>query len=324
MQKSPIQWTDFTSNVIRARLKSGHDPAGGLGSGVGHWCQKISAGCANCYASNMQRRFGTPDFDSRNADLVEPFLDLEEMAAIKRRKKPALIFLSNMTDLFGDWVPDDWLIAIWKLMAACPQHTFQVLTKRPERMAEMTRSWRDQRGANLPNVWCGVSVENQETANQRGFPFVKVEADIKFVSYEPALGPIDWTGWELVQWIISGGESGSNARPSHPDWHRATRDFCESYGLSYFFKQWGEYSPPADFPDDIYEAWDAAGHGAAGSGDHDMMWKVGSRRSGRTLDGLEWNERPMTHLEATAIGLDLTPHRNRSSSGQISTSGGTP
>lgn len=307
MQKTAIQWSEFTANPIRARLKAGTNGSG-YGSGVGHWCQKISPGCANCYASELQPRFGTPEFDARNADLVEPFLDVVCLEEIRKRKKPALIFLSNMTDLFGDWVPDEWLAQIWKTMAGCPQHTFQLLTKRPRRMHDATLNWEHHRGT-LPNVWCGVTVENQKFADERRAMFETVRAAVKFVSYEPALGPVNWSGWEFVNQIISGGESGPNARPSHPDWHRATRDFCGANRIAYFFKQWGEWADcwasglPLNFKGlesrrindhgsditEIEELW---------CGDENFtdafVIRAGTKDAGRRLDGREWNELPST------------------------------
>lgn len=210
-----------------------------------------------------------------------------------KRKKPTTWFVNSMSDLFHRDVPFDFILRVWDVMASAtrncrhrgieqcdtecwrgPPHTFQVLTKRPEIAFDVLEKLVAAAGervpgdwplANapwpLPNVWLGVSVENQAAADVRREHFRRCLASVRFVSYEPALGPVDWTGWEFVDQIISGGESGPGARPSHPDWHRATRDWCAKNGIAYFFKQAGGRNKKA---------------------------------AGRLLDGREWNEMPKT------------------------------
>jgi len=163
-----------------------------------------------------------------------------------------------MGDLFHEDVPDEWIDRVFAVMALCPQHTFQVLTKRDKRMRKYVTAkrfdeinsyaglyghWSDMPNAGwpLPNVWLGVSVEDQKRADERREHLEQTPAAIKIVSYEPALGPVDWSLWAFVHQIISGGESGVGALPSHPDWHRATRDYCANYSIAYFFKQHGEW-----------------------------------------------------------------------------------
>ena len=142
----------------------------------------------------------------------------------------------------------------------------------------------------LPNVWLGVSVEDQQRAEERREDFRETPAGVKFVSYEPALGPVDWTGWEFVQQIISGGESGPKARPHHPDWHRATRDFCASRGIAYFFKQWGEFRPCTEA--ELKQASGATRVGTDPFSASSYMMRVGKKAAGRLLDGVEHNGMP--------------------------------
>lgn len=145
----------------------------------------------------------------------------------------------------------------------------------------------------LSNVWLGVSVENQATADGRREYLRQCPATVKFVSYEPALGPVDWTGWKFVDQIISGGESGPSARPSHPDWHRATRDFCQANGIAYFFKQWGAWMPVGQWDATCSEkiAIADSGHVFHWPDDSDSL-RVGKRAAGRLLDKRTWDEIP--------------------------------
>ncbi|ESY41931.1 hypothetical protein X747_15045 [Mesorhizobium sp. LNJC384A00] len=191
--------------------------------------------------------------------------------------KPRMIFVCAHADLFYEAVPDEWIDQIFAVMALAPQHIFQVLTKRPGRMLEYFESiengdqrlagagWRDaliegtaqaiyaaRHPGEDPSLWLavhsplknallGCSIEDQARADERRDSLRRLsEMGWKtWVSYEPALGPVDWTGWEFLNWIVSGGESGQDARSHHPDWHRATRDFCAANAIPYLFKQWG-------------------------------------------------------------------------------------
>ncbi len=224
MAETSIQWTDFSTNPIRARLRNGGGKMkGGYDSGVGHYCEKISSGCANCYASSTQPRFGMPEFKGHKAesffqhekqavavsDEVEVFFDESKLQEVLKRKKPAKFFRCDMTDLFGSWVPDEWIDKCFATMALTPQHTHQVLTKRPERAASyMARIMADDgpsiasighemSGKNyslcipLANVWLGASVENQQAADERIPILLKTPARVRFLSVEPLLGPVD-------------------------------------------------------------------------------------------------------------------------------------
>lgn len=302
---SSIEWTDSSWNPVRARnIKTGR---------IGHYCQKVSPGCANCYAEkfNQQGRgqVGTkisyvPSALNNNVVL---FLDEKTLTEPLRWKKPRKIFVCSMTDAFAEFVPDEWLDRIFAVMALAPRHTFQVLTKRaarlPKYINEATR-YRVRKLAEsmgmkvqtdpfwitadlfrwpLPNVWLGVSAEDQPRLDERVPELLATPAAVRFLSLEPLLGPIDfnppaenayrmlsrWYGpngfdesgsqpertrregmFPRVDWVIVGGESGPGARPMHPEWARSIRDQCQAAGVPYFFKQWGAWSPnaPARWP----------------------------------------------------------------------------
>ena len=218
MGVTSIEWTDRSINPVRARL----------GDATGHYCEKVSAGCTHCYASGMQPRFGMPPFETQRRLDVEPFFDAARLNEVLRRKKPTRWFWCDMSDLFGPWVPDAWIDQCFAVMALTPQHTHQILTKRPERMREYfgvhdgpvrlgdfiddgTPDLRDRLDdasgafgachANLeapgrwplPNVWLGTSVEDQATANARIPILLDTPAAVRFVSAEPLLGPVDFS-----------------------------------------------------------------------------------------------------------------------------------
>ncbi|MFG1465219.1 phage Gp37/Gp68 family protein [Xanthobacter sp. DSM 24535] len=340
---SKIEWTDATWNPI-----------------VG--CSLESPGCTNCYAMSMARRIelmqstshyvGTTKVVNGNAVWTGKIALAPEHILTQplRWRRPRRIFVNSMSDLFHESVPDEWIDRVFAVMALCPQHTLQVLTKRsarmrryctdpttPRRVYELACGMAlDQRlqvvliapgiddsfapagprvylGAwPLPNVLLGVSVEDQHRADERREDLGALAAGgwSTFVSYEPALGLVDWTGWEFLSWLISGGESGPRARPSHPDWHRAARDFCAAHGIPYLFKQWGEWAVAIDrerddpdwradygrkFADDVKTRWLnlAGGRGFHGVRFH-VMRRVGKRAAGRCLDGIEHNGTPVT------------------------------
>ncbi len=245
-------------------------------------CTKVSQGCKNCYAERMATRLagrvGYP------AD--EPFrvtLHPERLDMPRHWRKPARVFVNSMSDLFHSDVPDEFIARVFGTMSGCKKHTFMVLTKRPERMLKWLMrcgnggglGWITHNGAKpiayggdgivvgendrwpLPNVWLGVSVEDQTTADERIPLLLQTPAAVHFVSCEPLLGPVDLnkahgfqrpiygdTGGypppERLDWVICGGESGPGARPMHPDWARSLRDQCADAGVPYFFKQWEE------------------------------------------------------------------------------------
>lgn len=246
-------------------------------------------------------------------------------------EKPRRVFVCGMSDLFHEKVPFEWIDRIFIVIALSPQLTFQVLTKRPERMLEYFSTsetrWTGAEGASVagmgpddvtgscfgmfrgaecftggqtmvqeerrplpnvwPNVWLGVSCEDQETADERIPLLLQTPAAIHWVSFEPALGSVDFgrylrPGCAKLDWLVSGAESGPGARPAHPDWFRRARDDCRASGVPYFHKQNGEFLAPALFA--ISDNWQAE------------MVRVGKKRAGRLLDGREWSDYPAKRL----------------------------
>lgn len=326
-ENTKIEWTDDTWTPIRARTDEIQNDGGGR-QRVGWHCEHASPGCKNCYAESINRRLGTGrDFKpaalvhkTANGDTrgdVVVYLDEKMLLAPLRRKSPRMVFPCSMTDLFGRFVREYWIDRMFAVMALSPRHTYQVLTKRADRMAAyltapgareriigeawdilghlpkykhcgiLDRPWP------LPNVWTGVSVEDQERADERRRAALALAAAgwITWVSYEPALGPVEWAGWESLRWMVSGGESGNSARPTHPDWHRGARDFCAAHDVAYTFKQWGSWAPGSTFAEHIPSGTYCDFDGALRS-DDERVWKVGKKAAGRLLDGREHNEFP--------------------------------
>ncbi|HEV7323559.1 MAG TPA: phage Gp37/Gp68 family protein [Bosea sp. (in: a-proteobacteria)] len=354
MAETSIEWTERSWNPI-----------------VG--CTIVSPGCTNCYAMGMADRFkdvyrgrkwaGMPaEAMTRRVNgkavwtghlTLAPDHILTEPL---RRRKPTTYFVNSMGDLFHEDTPEEWIDLVIAIMALCPQHTFQILTKRGERMRKHMSPTTsipmlgrlplervhiaaagDIEGENglfealkrygnlyslycsvpwpLPNVWLGISAEDQRHADERVHELLATPAAVRFVSNEPALGPVDYTRLQLaygrwlnaltgelwtpghagensfttrgpkLDWIIVGGESGRDARPMHPDWPRRIRDACVSSGTAFFFKQWGDYLP--------------AGQTMANG----RPWNPGCGSSlrgtkaivGRFLDGVEHNAMPEAH-----------------------------
>ncbi len=211
--QTKIEWTELTWNPVTG-------------------CTKLSAGCMNCYAERMARRLKAMGMDRyRNGFELTMHEDL--IAAPLKWKKPSWVFVNSMSDLFHKDVPFDFIQHIFETMGNCPQHTFQVLTKRSERLAELSPKlkWPE-------NVWMGVTVENREAAHRLS-DLRQVPARVRFVSFEPLLGPIKDISLESIHWAIVGGESGPKCRPVREDWVRMLLSVCREYGVAFFFKQWG-------------------------------------------------------------------------------------
>jgi len=244
---SKIEWTDATWN-----------PTTG--------CNKVSKGCKNCYAEVMHKRLA----GMGQAKYQQPFLKgvvTHESELLKPLgwKKPRMVFVNSMSDLFHEDVPFDFIDKVFAIMALTPQHTYQILTKRADRMAEYFEGnerevYRNCEFLNfggvelpprvLPNVWLGVSVEDQKAADERIPHLLNVPAAVRFLSCEPLLGKINISPFLAkigIHWVICGGESGSKARPMHPDWVRSLRHECKRAGVAFFFKQWGEWMPDKEF-----------------------------------------------------------------------------
>lgn len=195
-------------------------------------CTKISSGCKHCYAERMAkrlRRMGNLRY--RNGFSVTLHEDL--IAAPTRWKSPRLVFVNSMSDLFHEAVPVEFIGRVFQTMNRCPQHQFQVLTKRAERLAELAErfNW-------TCNIWMGVSVENQDYA-WRSELLRQVPARVRFLSVEPLLGPIERLPLKGIHWVIVGGESGPKARPMQKDWVESILRQCRKASVPFFFKQWG-------------------------------------------------------------------------------------
>lgn len=258
-----IEWTNETWNPVTG-------------------CTKVSEGCRNCYAERMSKRlagrFGYPEAPNSFDVVAHPDKFMEPI----KWKKPRMVFVCSMGDLFHEHVPD-WLITkIFDDMARvnCQQHTFQILTKRPERILScLPEDW----GEGYPNVWIGVSAEDQAAADERIPILLDTPAAVRFVSIEPILGPaqlwrntsgtvgVEWDGSQTfiegLDWVIVGGESGPGARAPDPNWIRDIRDQCVAAEVPFFFKQWG--------------------------GPQKKGWVIeGKVYSGRELDGETWDQFP--------------------------------
>ena len=308
---SKIEWTDATWNPITG-------------------CSVVSPGCTNCYAMRLAgtrmkhhpSRAGLTQA-SKAGPVWNGQVRLNEgwLTQPLQWSRPRMVFVVAHGDLFHESVPDAWIDRVFAVMALCPRHTFQVLTKRAERMrqyinhipntedglwpaaldvtgnADAARKMPDTWP--LPNVWLGVSVEDQIRADERIPTLAVTPATIRFLSLEPLLDRIDLSVWldqrsyyfdhgneypeghrperSIIDWVIAGGESGPHARPMLPSWIRFVRDQCHRARVKFFFKQWGEWGP------DTSRAWPI---------DAEPMERWGKKRSGRKLDGFEHNGFP--------------------------------
>lgn len=366
-ETSKIEWTDATWNPVTG-------------------CSVVSPGCTNCYAMHLagtrlrthpSRKGLTREVNGNHVWTGEVRLNAQWLEQPLSWRRPRMVFVCAHGDLFHEDVPDGWIAYVWSIMMQCPQHTFQVLTKRADRMRAWVAKWNDLTGDDdpmdfknargpgavrrahpsgrgqlfadyldvmlklaggkipdgaawptfdwmqgwkywpsvAPNIWLGVSAEDQRRADARIPDLLATPAAVRFVSVEPLLGPMDLTrirtpdgnqisalrhverpvvtsvqlhgravdpsratvefGRPSLSWVIVGGESGPSARPMHPDWARSIRDQCTAAGVAFFFKQWGEWAPDALDCDD-----------------DPHLVKIGKSRSGRMLDGREWSEMP--------------------------------
>ncbi|MBX3580795.1 MAG: phage Gp37/Gp68 family protein [Rhizobiaceae bacterium] len=309
--KTSIEWTDATWNPITG-------------------CQIESPGCKVCYAmklagtrmKNHPSRAGLT-IDSKAGPVWNGEVRFNDQWLDQplRWAKPRMIFVCAHADLFYEAIPDEWIDRVFAVMALAPEHTFQVLTKRPERAIDylqrldsetsqetarrLAMAWPGRTpvppdGLEFPlrNVWIGTSVEDQPRADKRRAS-LKAISDLgwlTWVSYEPALGMVDWSGWEFIRWLVSGGESdmdGKSARPSNPDWHRSARDFCRAHVIAFNFKQWGCWAPEDDIADAAatYRADLEAGRTWRFTGE--PMRRRRKQETGRLLDGRTHNAFPM-------------------------------
>jgi len=340
--KTGIEWTESTWNPIRG-------------------CSRVSEGCRNCYAETVANRFKGPGEPyegliakggqwNGKVKLVEHKMD-EPL----RWTKPRMIFVNSMSDLFHPDVPDSVIADVFRVMAQAKHHTFQILTKRPERMNQFLNrvdnamGWFTHDGTPpekayngsgmvvgydkwpLPNVWLGVSVEDQATADARIPLLLDTPAAVRWISAEPLLGPIvvddflfrgdhslretdplaaamlaesveDGCGWirPAIDWVVVGGESGPGARPMHPDWARYLRDRCQAAEVPFLFKQWGEWAPETVCATEhgartaLFIDYDGSTRPAAFGtrGQATTVQKNGKKQTGRNLDGRTWDQYP--------------------------------
>lgn len=211
--KSHIEWTESTWNPVTG-------------------CSKVSAGCKHCYAERMAKRLQAMGNERyTNGFSVTLHYDLIDIP--KLWKTPRQIFVNSMSDLFHEKVPLDFIQRVFSTMRACPHHTFQVLTKRSTRLAELAPEldW-------APNIWMGVSVEDSKVKH-RITDLQRVPAAVRFLSLEPLIGPVDNLPLEGIDWAIVGGESGPGAREMKIEWVRSVFRQCRKAGTAFFFKQWG-------------------------------------------------------------------------------------
>lgn len=307
--KTKIEWTDSTWNPLTG-------------------CTRVSPGCTNCYIDWAppfrinDRHFRDKDGNRSHAigSSTGVLLHPDRLDQPLRWRKPRRVFVNSLSDLFHEDVPDEYIAEIFEVMALAPQHTFQVLTKRHGRMRSLLNSWaRDGMVADPgwryggkpqgsmrhtsslwtppPNVWLGVTVEDQQRADLRIPALLDTPAAVRFLSCEPLIGSVclDWfhssdghsPGTDLpcelwppgIDWVIAGGESGKDARPMHPDWARSLRDQCAAADVPFFFKQWGEWCPEDQSPQDVTIPAQVM---------HDCATdaiRLGKRKAGRELDG---------------------------------------
>jgi len=218
-----IEWTDATWN-----------PTTG--------CRKVSPGCDNCYAATLAKRLkamGNPRYQKDGPDGPGFGLTLhhDKLDEPLSWRTPRLVFVNSMSDLFHSEIPGSFLASVWKTMASAPQHHFQILTKRPRRMARVVGRLVEEHGV-LPNVWLGTSIERDEYA-WRADCVRSTPAAVRFLSLEPLLGPLPGLNLFGIDWVIVGGESGRHARPMDIEWVSQIRDRCVDAGVPFFLKQLG-------------------------------------------------------------------------------------
>lgn len=246
MSDTSIEWTDVTWNPVAG-------------------CTVISPGCTNCYAMRMAARLDamgsgkykglTRRSGKRSVWTGHITLDHASLSAPLSWNKPRLVFVNSMSDLFHEKIPSSFIEQVWSVMAQCPHHIFQILTKRPDRMCDVTPAL-----PKLPNVWLGTSVENRDYLNRLD-DLRRTPASMRFVSFEPLIGDLGRLDLTSIGWAIVGGESGPNARPLDAKWVINIQRQCMASGTAFFFKQWGG---------------------------------VNKKKTGRQLEGRTWDEIPET------------------------------
>jgi protein gp37 len=226
--ETQIEWTDATWNPVAG-------------------CSIVSAGCTHCYAMALAKRLeamGISKYDGlvreSGGRTIWNGTVREDRGALGRPdswKRPRKIFVNSMSDLFHEQVSDGFILEVWEVMRSTPRHHYQILTKRPDRMAKLVAS---KVGQILPNVWLGTSVEDASVVS-RIHDLRLVPAAIRFISFEPLIGPVGQLDLAGIDWAIVGGESGRGARPIREEWVDEIHQLCLSQGTAFFFKQWGAW-----------------------------------------------------------------------------------
>lgn len=255
-QNSPIEWTEATWNPVAG-------------------CTVLSPGCTNCYAMRLASRLEamgqekyrgtTRKSGGRPKWTGHVNLDYHALNVPRAWKTGKMIFVNSMSDLFHEKMPLEFIQAVFAVMRETPQHTYQLLTKRAERLAAESEklSWSQ-------NIWMGVSVESAEYTSRIDY-LRETKAAVKFLSLEPLLGPLNDLNLEGIDWAIAGGESGPAARPMSAEWVRSIRDQCRKQRVAFHFKQWGG---------------------------------INKKRTGRLLDGRTWDEFPRTRARTPRVAAE--------------------
>lgn len=300
MSTSKIEWTDATWNPVTG-------------------CDRTSPGCDNCYALTLAKRLKAMGNPRYQVDGVPPTsgpgfgvtLHHDKLDEPLHWRTPRRVFVNSMSDLFHQDVPEEFIVQVYARMVAAGQHTFQVLTKRPQRMATLLSAPIFEQsvqeavhgletsmfaGFPYPSVWLGTSIESDRYAF-RATHLRATPAAVRFLSLEPLLGPLPSLDLTGIDWVIVGGESGPGARPMHPDWARDIRDRCMAAVVPFFFKQWGAWAPAlSGHASKMWVTLDGQMHqpGATGLGADApiLMARNGKKASGRDLDGRTWDEMP--------------------------------
>ena len=275
MAKTKIEWCEETWNPVTG-------------------CTKISEGCRNCYAETMHKRLKAMGSRKYQHDFNSNVCLHPEEIDRDFGNKSKLIFVNSMSDIFHDDVPDDFISEIFHSRARHPQQNFLFLTKRPFKNKPFNFSHLPHF---LPNVWFGVTVENEEAKkrieilNEYNKHYSKFA--VQFLSCEPLLEDLGKLDLSNIDWVIAGGESGPNARPLHPDWVRNIQKQCQEQNVPFFFKQWGEWSPhcPQGKKAKIV-VFKTENLGKTTFDGPNIMYKVGKSKAGSLLDGKEYKEFP--------------------------------
>jgi protein gp37 len=300
MENSVIEWCDHTFN-----------PWWG--------CTKVSPGCKHCYAETLANRFHKELWGPAGTRRVTGDDNWKQPYKWNRAAEKAWfsgqsthrprVFCASMADVFDDHesIQPAWREELFRMMEECYWLDWLVLTKRPENVARMVPAyWMKPGGIDWPrNVWIGTSVENQQTADERIPELVKIPAEVRFLSMEPLVGPVNLPQISLhfkeIHWVIAGGESGAHARPMHPDWVRAIRDACALHDVPFFFKQWGRLLPKcqAEYLEDDIEMMQVERLAfPSPHSPHKMnryYGQVGKAKWPAMLDGVEHKAWPASH-----------------------------